>query len=296
MEGKIVCLMTEGERALQRGGEGRVHSVYRKTINLMVNDHLYALQEGTSPLSPISFLLSLTGDEMHALPVKAQDRCRLSSSGITIFPEGKDPCTFFLDEEVLPVESSLLKNKKRLSPGAGESLCRQAEGMLMESGLPGFCAVLSREEGEDLILLAAKRILKEAEDFFATGKEEEGCLALFPLVGLGGGLTPSGDDLLCGFLSGLLFLGEQGKNTLREMKRLLPLYLNRTNDISRAFLDCALRGEFSLPVHHFFMGQGSLPEFLAIGHSSGMDTLLGIYLSLRSHSGCQPALHAPACI
>ena len=319
MEGKIIGLMTEGERALHRGGEGRVHSVYRKTINLVVKDHLYGLQAKGSPLSPLSFLLNLSGEEMQALPVKAGDRCRFSLEGIALYPEGEEqgqvssafsslvspmsssmPLStatifFSLAEGVTPVESSLLKNEKRLSPGEGESLLRQARELLFESGLPGFCTVLGLGEEEDFILLAAKKILEKAEGFFMEGKEAEGCEALLSLVGLGGGLTPSGDDLLCGFLAGLFYLGERGEKTLLQMQKLLPSYLDRTNDISRAFLELALRGEFSLPVHHFFMGQGNLSEFLAIGHSSGVDTLLGIFLSLRSHSGFQPSPHAPAC-
>ncbi len=60
--------------------------------------------------------------------------------------------------------------------------------------------------------------------------------------------------------------------------------LGNTNEISQAFLICALEGAFSLPVHHFLMGEGKREEFLAIGHSSGIDTLLGLWFSLSNRS------------
>ena len=54
---------------------GRVHSVYRHTINLQFPDALLALQCADSPLSPISLSLPLNGSQMDALSVTQNAPC-----------------------------------------------------------------------------------------------------------------------------------------------------------------------------------------------------------------------------
>ena len=53
----ITKLSTYAMQILQNSTNGSVHSVYRNTVNVVVNDHLLALQTVNSPFSPISLIL-----------------------------------------------------------------------------------------------------------------------------------------------------------------------------------------------------------------------------------------------
>ena len=49
---------------------GTVHSVYKKTINIQLGQHLLALQSAASPLSPISLITDMEGRSMDQLPIR----------------------------------------------------------------------------------------------------------------------------------------------------------------------------------------------------------------------------------
>lgn len=94
------------------------------------------------------------------------------------------------------------------------------------------------------------------------------------LVGLGLGLTPSGDDFLAGLLA-LQFA--TGRIFLKE-----DLDLKSTNYISGEFLSYAQEGIFSEDIKRLFTEDVSFAkEILKSGHSSGADTLFGIYYGLQ---------------
>lgn len=102
------------------------------------------------------------------------------------------------------------------------------------------------------------------------------------LVGLGPGLTPSGDDFLCGFMLALRRLG-RGDLADRVWSSAAGR-LETTNPISAAFLEAAWAGSAAAPIIAIcdaLTAQASelearLPALDAIGHSSGWDCLAGL--------------------
>ena len=62
----ITKLSTYAVQILQNHTTGSVHSVYRNTVNVIVNDHLLALQTANSPFSPISLITDLETDKFAA--------------------------------------------------------------------------------------------------------------------------------------------------------------------------------------------------------------------------------------
>lgn len=106
------------------------------------------------------------------------------------------------------------------------------------------------------------------------------------LVGLGPGLTPSGDDLLGGTLIALRALGwPRVADTLGSW--LLLRARARTHAISYAHLACAAEGEGAAALHDTLAALCSpnaprLGEYVDalgnIGHSSGWDSLAGVAL------------------
>jgi hypothetical protein len=113
---------------------------------------------------------------------------------------------------------------------------------------------------------------------------------ILPLIGLGPGLTPSGDDYLCGIMIALTHTkGASLRNRLWQA--LEPHVSERTGDISLAHLAAAAEGFGSAALHDLLAAivEGSseaVPEALravtAIGHTSGWDALAGVASALRA--------------
>jgi hypothetical protein len=111
-----------------------------------------------------------------------------------------------------------------------------------------------------------------------------------PLIGLGPGLTPSGDDYLGGILIALSLIGQ---TCLRDQlwQILEPLLAHRTGDISRAHLAAAAGGLGNAALHDvlhaILAGRTDAISFAvasisALGHTSGWDTLAGGVAVLRT--------------
>jgi hypothetical protein len=118
------------------------------------------------------------------------------------------------------------------------------------------------------------------------------------LIGLGPGLTPSGDDLLVGYLAGLWctvrgkseraqFIASLGKTIIRLSRQ--------TNDISRTYLYHAARGQVSSRLANLAeaISDGENLERLLkiaesamrVGHTSGMDAVTGLLMGLTAWDG-----------
>ena len=109
------------------------------------------------------------------------------------------------------------------------------------------------------------------------------------LLGLGPGLTPSGDDLVGGMMLALCRLGQM--SNLRTLSTAVAEVVEtQTNPISAAHLRSAMNGTGNEAVHRIldvlFSGNSrDLPDALEgidkVGHTSGWDTLAGIVIVLR---------------
>jgi hypothetical protein len=108
------------------------------------------------------------------------------------------------------------------------------------------------------------------------------------LVGIGEGLTPSGDDLVVGLLAVLHATGHfPVALPVEARRRLLQHGQARTTDLSIEFLRCALEGHFAEPLALFvaalLAGTGEEWQDYAallatVGHSSGVDAMVGVVL------------------
>jgi hypothetical protein len=103
------------------------------------------------------------------------------------------------------------------------------------------------------------------------------------LIGLGPGLTPSGDDYLGGVLVALRWLerGAQAESLWRWLEPRLP---GRTSAISVAHLEAAARGQVHEALHDVLSAWHApdLARLDAVGHTSGWDALAGIAAVARS--------------
>ena len=114
--------------------------------------------------------------------------------------------------------------------------------------------------------------------------------AVHPLIGLGPGLTPSGDDLIGGMMIALNAVGETG--ICRQLWELVrPGAENASNPISCAHLKAASHGEGSEAIHRALSAvlkgcpleiQNCLSGIDHIGHTSGWDIMAGVVIALES--------------
>ena len=91
------------------------------------------------------------------------------------------------------------------------------------------------------------------------------------LAGFGPGLTPAGDDVLAGYVSGLVLL--HGK--FKQAGRIAEEAALRTNSLSATLLRHAALGEVPEPVH-VLLATGNARPLLSFGHSSGQAWLRGL--------------------
>jgi len=122
--------------------------------------------------------------------------------------------------------------------------------------------------------------------------------AVDSLIGLGSGLTPSGDDLLVGYVAGLWCTSkdktERGQFISSLAETIFQLS-HKTNDISRTYLYHAARGQVSSRLANLAEGicRGNEPKHLhemaetamSVGHTSGMEAVSGLLVGLSAWEG-----------
>jgi hypothetical protein len=102
------------------------------------------------------------------------------------------------------------------------------------------------------------------------------------LIGLGPGLTPSGDDYLGGMLVALRLTG-RGVQADGLWRWLQPRLKDRTSAISAAHLAAAAAGEAHEALHDVLNGDLNLEKLDAVGHCSGWDGLAGAVAVLKTY-------------
>lgn len=271
-----------------------VHSIYRKAVNLKAGNQLLTLQPRGSVLSPISMITACTEGELAELPFAAR-----KTLSVTLKTEHTSRQDLFLSARKLSSHVYTENLHKKI---------RQAIAMAENSDLPphmrGVELILNQPDlaEESLYMNAVQTILLQFRQ--AIGDSAKMADTLCRLIGLGIGLTPSGDDFLCGFLAGLRMsssvssqiLTVKPDNFRQILEEKICSHLNRTNEISAAFLHCAALGQFSIPIHLLLSSEITAEQiyqaFSGIGHSSGIDTLCGIYASFPNVASQMPDSHS----
>lgn len=277
-----------------------VHSIYERTINLMLYGQLIALQIADSPVSPISIILPLNETGLGRLKIKSNSPVSIDGTNLLI---GKNSIS--LDHAHDVYDDTLYEHN------LSTSLMDVVWKLIISSGRDGFSTLVkSQNTPDDIALSYAKKKLTYAESIccaMTSGNSADEptksnqlnklCDSLSGLIGVGTGLTPSGDDFMTGVLSTFKAFPQCFNSRLiSSLSNSICSRRNNTNEISSAFIDCALRGQFSKAIIDLYDSlcldnvqspgieqdkiDNLLDSFLDIGHTSGIDTLTGIYWSM----------------
>lgn len=264
-----------------------------KPQTLHMPEVLVALQAAGSPLSPISLITELSGEQMAALQIlagmdvsidAAADPTNPGSSGSTALSVGsccrfcvcaKEPVNLSLDHAFPENELAILTQNIR---GALS---------LRDAGSFDLLFTAPERAGEVFFLTAALKRLEETRTALEQKQYVDAARSLGRLIGLGTGLTPGGDDFLCGALAGLTLCGLRGHAFAAALRSEISAHLEDTNKISAAFLASALENQFSQAIkvlHPCCCPEKILHVFRDIGHSSGTDSLCGVFFILLLRS------------
>ena len=148
------------------------------------------------------------------------------------------------------------------------------------------------QEADDALLRAALPAIDALrEEVAAMLSDAAPSPSVTALIGLGPGLTPSGDDFLGGLMIALHHFGRHDVSR-RVAAAVLPVAARETSLISAAYLRCAARGEGARVLFDVLDciagGDGTVLEARldaidAVGHTSGWDALAGILIVLVDH-------------
>ncbi|QXE92650.1 DUF2877 domain-containing protein [Geomonas subterranea] len=278
--GSIGC---EALRLSRHNAAGRVVGVFARAAHLEAGGEVVTV--GDSSISRHPYTISLAG----CLPsLELGERFRFEEAGLMFERRG-----WFN-----------LRGLEEFSPQAG--VCRPALSICQLHCLAETRRALGgcyRQGGLGELLFCAhdqSPFAMAAEAQVATLKnalEREAWGALIGpiggLAGLGVGLTPSGDDFLCGFFASLVFRRESGLwgPSKEDIDRWAQLAAAGTSTFSGQMIRCAARGLVTeevaawLTAVHLGRPEGIFDltrKIASFGHTSGTDQLCGLVTTLES--------------
>ena len=273
------------EKALRSDSEGRVVAVFESSFYAVLGGQWICVglpHLGSGPLHVLCERRSLCWPAIYA--AVSVDRSTLCIDN--------RPLPTFGDASIWRPVSAVCWTLAGLQRGLGAVDQSFLVGVA-EEGLASAGCAQRHEKLTPLVAVAAPgiaaldRVITNALDGRAPLPAERA--ELVTLIGLGPGLTPSGDDLLGGALIALAALD------LPKVRDLLwsavRAHLDRTNDISATHLRTAALGygaaAMHAAIHTTISGDinrvaPALAAVSAIGHSSGRDGFAGALIALRA--------------
>jgi len=176
--------------------------------------------------------------------------------------------------------------------------CRDLVAALAEVGTPDGFGTLLAELTPSFPLDAAAARARELASACAADDPAAAAAVATELLGLGPGLTPSGDDYVGGVFFARALLARAGACDGAAWRAAAALVLDgargRTHPISIALLGDMLDGQAHAPLHDLAralaagaprdVALGAARRVVAIGHSSGWDMLAGFVAGIAGTS------------
>jgi hypothetical protein len=292
-------------------GALRVHSVFRSTVNLEAGSSRFAALCGPRGRRFPHAIALERQDDFEAWRLAVGTRARLAGGSLELPVEGATVVVGLEQAERTPARALAaipqLGNAHRacvlrLAALQRESACDLRIDALHPRGGRATTPVGARLRDVALTLGAAARAFARRG-----GPEAHASLrhATVGVVGLGAGLTPSGDDFLCGFLAAAHASAsdasdasnEHGRNVgggsalIDALDDATAESVGRTVAVSAFFVRCAIEGFWPAPLLDLaeaLAGErepealAALAELCSLGHGSGCDLSTGFLFGLAS--------------
>ena len=281
-----------------RNQPGVVHSVFDHALNILLSDD-YFLTVLSDKYLAVPFGISVSMEEGFSFKnwtepgetVWIDENGMRLKSGVFdftsnqqsfIFSSHLQPVTIHkFNPEVIALVQSWVKES---SPKNG--FCDLYDSLSFET--------LNEAAGvKDPVLFYAHGLLNKLKKSFLDEDTVKVAETFSEFVGLGSGLTPSGDDFILGFLAFFHFLKKAPfrSNFIREIRnKLMNSVPGRTSYISEVYLNYGLNGQFSEILTAFIQGlfTGDRKELMErtlrlinIGSTSGIDMIAGCLFAMH---------------
>lgn len=256
------------KRLNEKPFKGEVHSVFKSVINIIDDDgEIYSLLGSSMDMGPESIILDI--EDLSILKVVPCDMVYITKEEICIQKTKismKDLKAYSLK---LPYYKSDLNSLKK-------NICYVWSRVndVKDSYQTSIISMMEKMLNERRLILKNKLRSNDLVGSIQSSIE---------LLGLGQGLTPSGDDILLGLFS-VILMNNSPLNELDGIPELITLRgEGLTNELSLSGLKRASNGmvrqrisDFVRDFAHGSEIKNSLEAVLEIGHTSGRDITLGI--------------------
>ncbi len=264
---RVTGIGWKARAALDGGGVARVLAPLSASIYITVDaDILWLGPAGATP-HPRAILCA---DPLEPGAIEPGELVRVDATGVAPWRSAEVPAT-------RDAAAALTRGAARLGAAAQALGAPEGFGTLLVDARPGFP------------LEAAAARARALASACAADRPEEAAQAAWALLGLGAGLTPSGDDYVGGAFFARALLARAGagdaarwRSAAEAIRAAAP---GRTHAISAALLGDLLDGEGWAPLHDLASALAAgAPEAAAreaarrltrLGHSSGWDLLAG---------------------
>jgi hypothetical protein len=295
--------ITKGYAVPQEEFEASIHSVFRSAINLkfenrwdlltIVASRETDLPQGIRVDTPLDFTFE-------DLLINERVTCR---SGILHFEKS----ALMIDLRKAELwECNLTALQFETKNTKARNAWRVAWNLLNECQLTSASEVVAEnllhpQDNNRSVLLHRMAEGIEALLGTASSYDRQVSPAVSSLIGLGSGLTPAGDDILVGFITGLkCCMGNDINRTeyISNLARTLIAHSHKTTTVSRTYLYHAAHGQVSRNLAELaeaiskgWSSQQVIERTstaMTAGHTSGMDTVTGLLFGLAAWEGKLP--------
>lgn len=291
---EIIEISKDAEKLLLENKIGKIHSIYRNTINISLGKRIVSIHPKGTIKSPMSLRMKSGDIDLESLDINVGDSIEISKELLKTgdYSFGlKNARTWNPLLSTIGVDfknkgdKEYLLIKDILKTNIGENdlktiVLSLIEDRRIEIGEKDYFSVKAYE--------ALNGFISGAEDFDAKLCVEN----LFKILGLGIGLTPSGDDFIMGLMS-VLLVSKESKLFIEELlisiKERLKDSLDKTTFLSSELYFYILEDKYSSIFKDIFKAiklenqeelSQSILTLLDMGHSSGGDTLCGIVFAI----------------
>mgnify|MGYP001228734375 CR=1 FL=1 len=288
-EAQAIVIGTVAKRKLDCSLFGRVTAVFESSLYLEVNSSWICLADANLGFGPLTVSIkSKYGREwinsfsvgrlvkFSPVGISTENSTVISTKGARSWQPPKEPSW---------TKNSLILGLCVLENVAYSKVPAEGLGRFLFECPDSFPASDESRAAEDPIGILKNWLKKCFEVQMPITPNKE---AVSALLGLGPGLTPSGDDFLGGMLIALYVCGK--KSVQKQLFTQVKSLLNSTGPVSRAHLKAAALGEGSHSLHQVLnmLLEGNetqlepgIDAINQIGHTSGWDALAGVAVVLR---------------
>lgn len=280
----------------RRLGDLAVHSVHCRVVNIRCGDELIALADDRLDDAPWTVRVPIA--DLPLSHMRVGDHVEFQGDGLTVRTA----------DAAIRVELDPAVRRIRTAVGAAPSpaALRDARTALAAFAPPVATTAFGRASAP-MIAAGIQRMRGEASALLhGAGSDRAVALAAQRLIGLGEGLTPSGDDILTGLAFVAAHPGFGLAPLLAPLSAAVHGGVEATTLLSTVTLRAALSGRARSRLHDLIESiidgspariRADAAETASIGHTSGYDILTGIRLALdlaeTSHSRARISTETP---